>query len=44
MSLTTGLIVGVLWGAWHLLVYFWVSGTVSGTLPLALFVLDAFLS
>jgi uncharacterized protein len=42
--LTTGLIVGVLWGVWHLLVYFWVSGTVvSGTLSLAGFLLDAIL-
>jgi len=41
--LTTGLIVGVLWGAWHLIVYFWVSGTVSGTLALASYVADAFL-
>jgi uncharacterized protein len=42
--LTTGLIVGVLWGAWHWLVYFWVSGTVvSGTLALAGYMLDAIL-
>jgi len=41
--LTTGLIVGVLWGAWHLLVYFWVSGTVSGALSLAGYMFDAFL-
>jgi membrane protease YdiL (CAAX protease family) len=37
--LATGLIVGVLWGAWHLLTNdFWASGTSSGALPLALFV------
>ena len=41
--LTTGLIVGVLWGAWHLIVYFWVSGTVSGTLALSGYFADAFL-
>ncbi len=36
--LTSGLIVGVLWGAWHLLTNdFWASGTTSGALPLALF-------
>lgn len=37
--LATGLIVGVLWGAWHLLTNdFWASSTTSGGLPLALFV------
>ena len=36
--ITTGLIVGVLWGAWHLLQGLWISGTYSGALPLALFV------
>jgi len=35
--LTTGLIVGVLWGAWHLLQGLWVSGTYSGALPLSTF-------
>ena len=35
--LATGLIVGVLWGAWHFLQGLWISGTYSGTLPLALF-------
>jgi hypothetical protein len=29
--------VGLLWGAWHFLVNFWVSGTYSGALSLALF-------
>lgn len=42
--LTTGLIVGVLWGAWHLLVYLWISATVvSGELALIGYFLDAFL-
>ena len=37
--LATGLIVGVLWGAWHLLPQdFWAGGISSGGLPLALFV------
>ena len=31
--LATGLIVGVLWGAWHFLVNFWASGSFSGALP-----------
>jgi uncharacterized protein len=35
--LTTGLVVGFLWGAWHLLVNFWSSGSSSGTLSLDLF-------
>lgn len=35
---TTGLIVGVLWGAWHFLQGLFISGTYSGALPLALFV------
>ena len=35
--LTTGLIVGVLWGAWHFLQGLWISGTFSGALPLAIF-------
>jgi membrane protease YdiL (CAAX protease family) len=41
--ISTGLIVGVLWGAWHVLVYLWTSGTVSGALSLAGYLLDAFL-
>jgi membrane protease YdiL (CAAX protease family) len=37
--LATGLLVGVLWGAWHLLTNaFWPSGATAGGLPLALFV------
>jgi membrane protease YdiL (CAAX protease family) len=35
--LTTGLIVGLLWGAWHFLVAFWGSGTSSGAFSLILF-------
>jgi hypothetical protein len=35
--LTTGLIVGVLWGGWHLLQMWWVGRTSSESLPLALF-------
>jgi membrane protease YdiL (CAAX protease family) len=34
---TTGLIVGVLWGAWHFLQGLFISGTYSGGLPLAVF-------
>ncbi len=35
--LNTALIVGVLWGAWHLLQGLWISGTYCGELPVALF-------
>ena len=35
--LGTGLIVGVLWGAWHLPINFWASGVTSGELSLAIF-------
>lgn len=41
--LTTGLIVGVLWAAWHLIVTYWASGTVFGPLSLASYLLDPFL-
>jgi membrane protease YdiL (CAAX protease family) len=34
---TSGLIVGVLWGAWHFLVNIWASGTSSGALSLSVF-------
>ena len=34
--LATGIMVGLLWGAWHLLVNFWSSGSPSGELSLAL--------
>ena len=42
--LPTGLIVGVLWGAWHLLQMWWVGGTSAEALPLALFLPLYFLS
>jgi uncharacterized protein len=35
--LATGLIVGVLWGAWHFFMNFWASGVTSGELPLVIF-------
>jgi membrane protease YdiL (CAAX protease family) len=35
--LTTGLIVGLLWAAWHFLVYLWGSGTSTGAFSLAIF-------
>lgn len=41
--LTTGLIVGILWAVWHLIVVYWASGTVSGPLALASYLLDPFL-
>jgi membrane protease YdiL (CAAX protease family) len=34
--LATGLITGVLWGAWHFLVNFWLSGDTAGALSLAI--------
>ena len=34
---------GVLWGAWHLLVAFWSSGSASGEPALVSFLLDSFL-
>ena len=42
--LGTGLIVGAAWGAWHLLQMWWVGGTSSEALPLALFLPLFFLS
>lgn len=41
--LTTGLIVGVLWAAWHLLVAVWAIGPSVGALALASYLLDPFL-
>lgn len=41
--LMTGLIVGILWALWHLLVTYWASGTVSGPLALASYLIDPFL-
>lgn len=35
--LKTGIIVGVLWGAWHFFVNFWASGVTAGAIPLAVF-------
>jgi membrane protease YdiL (CAAX protease family) len=35
--LTTGLIVGVLWGTWHSLMSAWLSPNLAGGLPVALF-------
>ena len=35
--LATGLIVGVLWGAWHFVITLWMSGDANGSLALAVF-------
>jgi uncharacterized protein len=35
----TGLVIGLLWSAWHLLVVIWGIGDRAGTLPLAVFVI-----
>ncbi len=40
-AFTTGLIVGLLWGAWHFLL-FWESDTFSGAFPLALLITRLF--
>lgn len=40
---TTGLIVGVLWGIWHMLQMWWVGGTSFGGLSPALFLIPYFL-
>ena len=40
---STGLILGVVWGAWHLLQGLWIGGTYAGSLPLAVFVPLSFL-
>jgi membrane protease YdiL (CAAX protease family) len=40
----TGLIVGVIWGAWHLLQSLWVGGTYAGSLPVPPFVALYFLA
>jgi len=42
--LATGLIVGVMWGFWHLLQQIWISGTYSGSLPRAVYLPLSFLS
>ena len=41
--LATGLIVGLLWAAWHMLPALWFSGASSGTLSLTSYLLDPFL-
>jgi membrane protease YdiL (CAAX protease family) len=38
-ALTTGLIVGLLWSAWHVLVVAWGMGDRNGSVPLAVFVI-----
>lgn len=37
-AISTGLIVGSLWGAWHFLIAYWASRALTGTLSLAIFV------
>ena len=37
-ALETGLLVGLLWGAWHFLIAFWASRAMAGEQSLALFV------
>ena len=41
--LSSGLIVGLPWAVWHLLVGFWASGTISGEFALVSYLLDPFL-
>lgn len=40
-ALSTGLIMGFLWGVWHLPITFWASGDSSGTLSWTLFLVPA---
>ena len=42
--LRTGLIVGVLWGVWHLLQQIFISGTYAGGIPQPLFLILSFLA
>jgi len=42
--LLTGLIVGVLWGAWHFLQQLYISGTYSAGLPVAVYLPLSFFS
>ncbi|MCU0640794.1 MAG: CPBP family intramembrane metalloprotease [Candidatus Margulisbacteria bacterium] len=42
--LTTGIIVGIFWGMWHLLQMWWVSMTSAEAIPLAIFVPLYFIS
>jgi membrane protease YdiL (CAAX protease family) len=37
----TGMVVGVLWGAWHLLAVFWGSADAFGSLPIPVFLVVA---
>jgi membrane protease YdiL (CAAX protease family) len=37
-ALTTGIIVGILWGVWHFLIAFWSSGSLAGEASLVIFV------
>jgi len=39
---TTGIIVGILWGVWHLLQMIWVGRTSAEAIPLALFLIQYF--
>ncbi len=41
--LTAGLVLGILWAVWHELAAYWASGTSSGPLSLAAYLLDPFL-
>jgi membrane protease YdiL (CAAX protease family) len=38
-AITTALIVGILWGVWHILIAFWSSGTLAGEESVAIFVI-----
>ena len=40
----TGLVMGLIWGAWHFLVNFWGSANSSGEVPLAIFLFVALFS
>ncbi|MEZ4679015.1 MAG: CPBP family intramembrane glutamic endopeptidase [Caldilineaceae bacterium] len=37
-AVVTALVVGTLWGVWHILIAFWSSGSLAGGEPLAIFV------
>lgn len=37
-AITTALIVGILWGVWHILIAFWSSGSLAGEESVAIFV------
>jgi membrane protease YdiL (CAAX protease family) len=41
-AVTTGLIVGVIWGVWHLLQGLWIAGTYAGSLPVTTFITAGF--